>query len=86
LVALASGLFGLFMPAWAVWRWHGAWRIAADVPAAIMAFVILRIVVDGLRDPASHNLFPFEIIIWGSFSTGVMVLLYLVHKLFGVRH
>jgi hypothetical protein len=48
-----------------------------------MAFVILRIVVDGLRDPTSHNLFPFEILIWGSFSTGVMALLYLAHKFVG---
>lgn len=25
-VALAFGFFGFIMPAWAVWRWHGAWR------------------------------------------------------------
>ncbi|OQW31584.1 MAG: hypothetical protein A4E19_08200 [Nitrospira sp. SG-bin1] len=82
-VVLASGFFGLFMPARAVWRWHGAWRIAAAIPGAMMAFVVLRIVVDGFRDPTSHNLFPLEIIMWGSVSTGMMVLLYLAHKFAG---
>ena len=86
LVALASGLFGLFMPAWAVWRWHGTWRMAAAVPAVMMAFVVLRIVVDGLRDPTSHNLLPFEILLAGSASTVVMTVLYLAHKFFGGRH
>ena len=82
LAALATGLFGFFMPAWAVWRWDGAWRMAAAVPAAMMAFVVLRIVVDGIRDPTSHNLLPFEILLAGSASTVVMSVLYLAHKFF----
>lgn len=86
LVALACGLFGLIMPAWAVWRWDGAWRMAAAVPAAMMAFVVLRIVVDGLRDPTSHNLLPFEILLAGSVSTVAMTVLYLAHKFFSGRH
>jgi hypothetical protein len=85
-VALASGLFGLFMPAWAVWRWHGTWRMAAAVPAAMMAFVVLRIVVDWFRDTTSHNLFPLEILMWGSLSTVAMIVLYLAHKFFVRRH
>lgn len=83
---LACGLFGLFMPAWAVWRWQGAWRMAAAVPAAAMGFVIMRIVVDALRDPTSHNLWPFEILIAGSVSTVVMIALYLAHNLFSGKH
>jgi hypothetical protein len=86
LAALASGLFGFFMPAWAVWRWNGVWRTAAAVPAAMMAFVVLRIVVDGLRDSTSHNLLPFEILLAGSVSTVAMILLYLAHKFFGGRY
>jgi hypothetical protein len=84
--ALACGLFGLIMPAWAVWRWDGAWRMAAAVPAAMMAFVVLRIMVDVLRDPTSHNLLPFEILMWGSRSTVAMIVLYLAHKFFVRRH
>ncbi|MDC8448852.1 MAG: hypothetical protein LV473_10880 [Nitrospira sp.] len=83
---LASGLLGFGLPAWGVWRWHGAWRMAALVPAAMMAFVIIRIVVDGLRDSTSHNLFPFEILTAGLLSLGMMAMLYLAHKLFSGRH
>ncbi|MDF0667446.1 MAG: hypothetical protein P0119_15415 [Nitrospira sp.] len=81
LAVLATGLLGFGLPAWGVWRWHGAWRIAAAVPGAMMVFVVMRIVVDGLRDPTSHNLFPFEILMTGSISVGMMAMLYLAHKL-----
>ncbi len=82
---LASGLLGFGLPAWGIWRWHGGWRMAAVVPAAMMAFVIIRIVVDGLRDSTSHNLFPFEILTTGLLSVGMMAMLYLTHKLFSGR-
>lgn len=59
-------------------------EMAAAVPAAMMAFIVLRIVVDGFRDPTSHNLFPFEILLAGSASTA-MTVLYFVHKFFGAR-
>jgi len=83
---LAAGLLGFVLPARGIWRWHGAWRIAAAVPATIMAFVVLRIVFDGLRDPTSHNLFPFEILVAGSLSIGIMAMLYLAHRFFSGRH
>lgn len=83
---LAIGLLGFVLPAWGVWRWYGAWRMAAVVPAAMMAFVIIRIVVDGLRNPTSHNLFPFEILTTGLLSLGIMAMLYLAHKLFREKH
>ncbi len=34
------------------------------VPGAVMA----RVVVDGLRDPTSHNLWPFEIVLAAAFG------------------
>jgi hypothetical protein len=81
-----TGFLGYVLPAWGVWRWHGTWRIAEAVPAAMMAFVIIRILVDGLRDPTSHNLFPFEIAMAGLLSVGMMGVLYLAHKLFGEKY
>jgi hypothetical protein len=71
------GVLGLLVvgagaPLWGVWKWRGGWRIAAAVPALMMAFVIGRIVVDTARDPTSHNLWPFEILIWGGASAVVM--------------
>jgi hypothetical protein len=61
-VALFSGfmvaicLLAFAGPVWGLWRWRGGWRLLAAVPAAVMAFVVLRIVIDTARDPTSHNL------------------------------
>jgi len=72
LTALGLLVGGLAGPAWALWKWRGAWRAAAAVPVAMMAFVVLRIVVDVARDPTSHNLWPFELLMWGAASVGIV--------------
>lgn len=56
LVMLSLGIAGLTWPAWGRWRWHGGWRLAAAVPAAIMAFVVLRLFIGAAFDSTSHNL------------------------------
>lgn len=63
---------GLLWPAWAAWRWSGAWRIAAMMPLAWMAFVVGRIVFDVATDSSSHNLWPFEILLSGGACLAVM--------------
>jgi hypothetical protein len=83
LTMCAVGLLGFAAPAWGVWRWHGPWRWAAAVPLAMVAFVLLRIVVGTARDPTSHNLWPFEILLWGALSCGAMLLLGLARRLSG---
>jgi hypothetical protein len=85
LAFVALGLIGVAWPAWALWRWRGGWRIAAAVPAIAMGFVILRIVVDTARDPTSHNLWPFEIVMWGGFSCLWMLAEGLARKLAGAN-
>jgi hypothetical protein len=72
-------------PAWGLWRWRGGWRIGAAIPAAVMAFVVLRIVIDTARDPTSHNLWPFEIVMWGALSCVCMVVLGIAHKLLAAK-
>jgi hypothetical protein len=72
LAALGLLVGGLALPAWALWKWRGGWRIAAAAPVAIMAFVVLRIVVGIARDPTSHNLWPFELLMWGAASVGIV--------------
>jgi len=62
-------------PAWGVWRWRGGWRAAAAVPIVVMTFVVLRIVVDTARDPTSHNLWPFEVVMWGGACVAFMLVL-----------
>jgi hypothetical protein len=85
LAMMALGLIGIAWPAWGLWRWRGGWRIAAAVPAAVMAFVVLRILAGTAIDPTSHNLWPFEIVMWGGLSCFAMLLLGIAHKLFAAK-
>lgn len=85
LAMFALGLIGFAGPVWGLWRWRGGWRMAALLPATIMAFVVLRLLIDTARDPTSHNLWPFEILMWGGFSCLWMLVVVVVRKLSGVQ-
>lgn len=65
-------VLGVAAPAWGLWRWRGGWRIAAAIPAAMMAFFLLRLVMDMAHDPTSHNLWPLEILRASLLSGAVM--------------
>ena len=39
--------------------WRATWLVGLAVPTAVMA----RVIVDAVRDPTSHNLWPLELII-----------------------
>lgn len=39
------------------------WKTVLTVGAAVPAAVLARVVWDGLADPTSHNLWPFEVLI-----------------------
>jgi hypothetical protein len=39
------------------------WRVVAVMGSAVPAVVMVRVVVDGLRDSTSHNLWPVEVVI-----------------------
>lgn len=80
LAALALGVGGVVLPVRALVRWRGGWRLAAGLPAALMGFVVLRVIVGVAADPTSHNLWPFEILIAGLVSAVIMVVLTLVRK------
>lgn len=77
---LGLGLFGIVAPVIAFRRWSGGWRIAAAVPLAIMALALLNIIVGVAIDPTSHNLFPFEILMAGLASGGLMAALWLARR------
>ena len=53
-------------------RWAGAWRLAAGLPLRGWAIWAGNFARDVTRDPTSHNLFPFEVLIGAG-----MALLYL---------
>lgn len=82
LAMFAIGLLGLGAPAWALWRWRGIWRVLAAIPAALMAWTVLNIVFGVARDPTSHNLWPFEILMFGGFSAASMAALALFRRVF----
>jgi hypothetical protein len=78
---LGLGVLGIAAPGFGMWRWHGGWRLAAAVPAVMVAFVLLRIAVDTARDPTSHNLWPFEVLQVGALSLGLMAAMRLTRRL-----
>lgn len=75
------GPLALAWPAWALWRWRDGWRIAAMVPAALMGFSVLRILIEVTLDPSSHNLWPFEILQVGALSLVIMLALVVLRKM-----
>src|SRR5687767_865477 len=44
--------------------WRGIWRLIALLPLFMVSFIVVRIVVDTQADPTSHNLWPFEVVVW----------------------
>ncbi|MGH8738009.1 MAG: hypothetical protein ACREU5_04270 [Burkholderiales bacterium] len=80
---LALGVLGFAAPAWGLWRWRGGWRIAAAVPAALMGFVVLRLVIGVSVDPTSHNLWPFEILMSGALSVLIVIAVAVARKVTG---
>ncbi|HTT42650.1 MAG TPA: hypothetical protein VMG33_06220 [Steroidobacteraceae bacterium] len=83
IAVLALGVGGFVLPVRALRRWRGGWRLAAAVPAALMGFVVLRILVGVSIDPTSHNLWPFEILMAGLLSTVGMGLMSLARRAAG---
>jgi peptidoglycan/LPS O-acetylase OafA/YrhL len=54
-----------------MFRWKGAWRWAASLPLVVLGVAVLNIALY----PASHNLLPFELIMWvvlGFFVLGIV--------------
>lgn len=83
LAVAVVGLGVIVLPVWALRRWRGGWRLAALAPTAAIAFVALRLVIDVSRDPTSHNLWPFEILMTGVPCLVVLVVLAIARKVTG---
>jgi len=71
-------------PLWAIWKWRGAWRVLGALPLPVIAFVIGRILMDTSRDPTSHNLWPFEILMFGLGGVVLFVVLVFFRRVLGV--
>lgn len=73
LVALAF----MIIQVWSLARWSGGWRTAALLPLIGFGFVAARVVFDTRRDPTSHNLWPFEVLLAAAVALVALGLLYL---------
>ena len=58
----------------------GGWQRPA---AVAVGFVVLRIIVDTARDPTSHNLWPFEIVIVSALSLVTIAVLKVLRRFMG---
>lgn len=85
LTVVALLLAGIALPVVSAWKWRGGWRVAATIPLALMAFVVLRIAIDTARDRTSHNLWPFEILIYGAVAAVIIGALRLARKILRVQ-
>jgi hypothetical protein len=59
---LIGGIFFIEGLAFSLWKRERVWRWALALNLGFIVIIMGRIVFDGLRDPTSHNLWPFEII------------------------
>lgn len=80
MAVLGLAVLGLGWPIWAWRRWQGNWRRLAAVPAVVMGLVVLNIIIGGVIDPTSHNLWPFEIVMWGGVSCVWMLAISLLRR------
>lgn len=54
-------------------RWSVGWKITGSVPAIALALLVQKLAIDTTINHTSHNIWPFELLIWG--GAGVIYLL-----------
>src|SRR5687768_11287747 len=84
-ILLGVPLLYLVLQVLTVTRWRGGFRSAAMIPPLLWALWIAVFVHDVTRDPTSHNLFPFEILIGALLSLVYLTCLKLAHWLMAGR-
>lgn len=85
LILIAAFIAAFAWPAYGAFKWKGMWRYAAALPLAILVLVVLRILIDTSRDPTSHNLWPFEIAMFGGGSLAFMFILSVLRNILRVE-
>ena len=62
-------------------KWQGVWRYVMAIPLLLMAGVILNIIIGVSINSSSHNLFPFEQLIWLCIALIVKFVLVIIRKI-----
>jgi hypothetical protein len=80
--ALLGCLAFVGIAAWAAgWSELGLGRATLAAGSAVPGAVMVRVIVDGFRDPTSHNLWPFEIVLMGGLGYGLAFIAALTGRL-----
>ena len=64
---------------------RGTWKVAVCLPVVPLALWGPAIAWDVTRDPTSHNLWPFELVMWGIASLGLLGMILLARLIAGGR-
>lgn len=80
-VALAIVAAYIALQVGALRRCQGRWRVAAWLPAGALSLLVVFIAVGLAVDPTSHNLWPFEIVLWAIGSVAYLLVLRLLHAI-----
>jgi hypothetical protein len=65
----------------ALTRWDGTFKMAAGLPVLAWALWGFVFAIDVTRDPTSHNLFPFEILIGAILASGYLCVLAIFRRI-----
>ena len=71
----------LLLVARGLWQWRRWWRGAIALPLLLLIGVMGNIGIGIWLDPTSHNLWPFEVLLWLAVASGVTGVLYLARWL-----
>ena len=79
-------LLAIGLPLRARNTWKGRWKHAASLPLIVLGLVILNIIIGTTLDSTSHNLFPFEILLWSLGSLGFIALCAIIRSFLSPHH
>ena len=83
-IAIVVSAYTVF---WTIaFEWQGVWRLLGVVPIAIMVTVPINIMVGMAYDPTSHNLFPFELVVYCVPSFIFWVIIVILHTKFSKKY
>jgi len=67
---------------WLMRSWSGVWKIVAALPLVVLFMVTGNIIIDVRESPTSHNLWPFEIVIWCGYGIGALLVIAILKAVF----
>jgi hypothetical protein len=82
LMLVVNPLLAIWLSMNSFLKWQGFLRVIALIPLALLVYLGVAIISDISRDPTSHNLWPFEVIIWSFCGWSSLLAVRLVRAMF----